>query len=126
MPARGTWFLGHDLIMLYTPGSAYRMEALCDEPVTNGRVVLEANTMLAVLSAASAGLGIALLPPHLAQREPQLTRIWPDREQQMELWLVVHPDIYKAARVRVVMDAIIDACADEDRTPSARERVEAR
>ncbi len=125
-PARGTWFLGHDLVALYAPGSAYRMTTLCDEPVTNGRVVVEANTVLAVLSAANAGLGIALLPPHLAAREPHLTRIWPDREQHMDLWLIVHPDVYKAARVRVVMDAIISACADEDRVPEPRESVEAR
>jgi DNA-binding transcriptional LysR family regulator len=125
MPARGTWFLGHDLIMLYTPGSAHRMATLCDEPVTNGRVVLEANTMLAVLSAASSGLGVALLCPDLAAREPRLTRIWPDRVQEMDVWLVVHPDVYKTARVRVVMDAVIDAFVDEEHAPEPRERVEA-
>ncbi len=125
VPVRGTWFLGHDLVLPYTPGSAHRMATLCDEPVTNGRVVLEANTMLAVLSAASSGLGIALLSPDLAAREPRLARIWPEWEQKLDVWLVVHPDVYKAARVRVVMDAIIDAFADEERAPKARESVEA-
>jgi len=126
VPARGTWFLGHDLIMLNTCGPAEPLSTLGDEPVTNGRVVLEANTELAVLSAARSGLGIALLSPHLAAREPHLVRIWPDREQEMDVWLVVHPDVYKAARVRVVMDALIDAFADEERVPRARERVTAR
>lgn len=126
VPVRGTWFLGHDLIMLHAPDAAHRMAALCDEPITNGRVVLEANTQLAVLAAASSGLGIALLSPDLAMREPRLARIWPEREQKMDVWLVVQPDVYKAARVRVVMDAIIDAFADDERVPQARESVAAR
>jgi DNA-binding transcriptional LysR family regulator len=102
------------------------MTELCGEPITNGRVVLEANTMLAVLSAVSSGLGVALLSPDLASREPHLTRIWPDRNLQADAWLVVHPDVYKAARVRVVMDAIIEAFADAERVPPARERTKSR
>ncbi|HTZ79405.1 MAG TPA: LysR family transcriptional regulator [Stellaceae bacterium] len=125
VPVRGTWFLGHDLILLYGAGRDRETE-LCDEPITNGRVVLEANTDLAVLSAASSGLGVALLSPDLAAREPQLVRLWPEHEQEMDVWLVVHPDVYKAARVRVVMDALIEAFADEVRLPRARERVPAR
>ena len=53
-------------------------------------------------------------------------RIWPDHEHEMDVWLVVHPDIYKAARVRVVMDALIDAFADEERIARTPERVPAR
>jgi len=69
---------------------------------------------------------VALLSPDLAAREPQLVRLWPEHEQEMDVWLVVHPDVYKAARVRVVMDALIEAFADEVRLPRARERVPAR
>ena len=42
-------------------------------------------------------------------------RLWPDREQAFEVWLVVHSDVYKAARVRTVMDAIIAAFESKDR-----------
>ena len=33
-------------------------------------------------------------------------RIWPEREDVQDAWLVVHHELRRAARVRVVMDAI--------------------
>jgi DNA-binding transcriptional LysR family regulator len=70
------------------------------------------------VAAAISGLGIATLLPELAENEPRLARIWPDREQVFEVWLVVHSDVYKAARVRTVMDAIIAAFASKDGAPA--------
>jgi DNA-binding transcriptional LysR family regulator len=118
VPEPGTHFAEHDLIMPFTPGMPHRITEFCGEPVTNGRVVLEANTMLAIRAAAANGMGIALLSPHLAAEEPRLVGIWPDREQEFNIWLVAHPDVYKAARVRAVMDAMIEAFANKGRRDS--------
>jgi DNA-binding transcriptional LysR family regulator len=70
------------------------------------RVALTANNVVSLLHAAALGAGIAPLPTFLAAREPSLVRIWPEREDAQDAWLVVHHELRRAARVRVVMDAI--------------------
>jgi DNA-binding transcriptional LysR family regulator len=115
LPAPGTGFAGHDLIVMFTPGSGRRQDSFLGEPIDGGRVVLEVNSIFTSLAAAINGLGIATLLPELAESEPRLMRIWPDREQVFEVWLVVHADVYKAARVRTVMDALIAAFVGKDR-----------
>ena len=89
--------------------------SLRGEAIDRGRVVLEVNSTFSALAAASSGLGIATLLPEIAEGDPRLVRLWPDREQAFEVWLVVHSDVYKAARVRTVMDAIIAAFDKQDR-----------
>ena len=100
---------------MFTPGSGRRQDSFLGEPIDGGRVVLEVNSIFTSLAAAINGLGIATLLPEFAESEPRLMRIWPDREQVFEVWLVVHADVYKAARVRTVMDALIEAFAGTDR-----------
>ncbi|MCV6804697.1 LysR family transcriptional regulator, partial [Achromobacter ruhlandii] len=38
---------------------------------------------------------------------PDLVRIWPNRSEPYDLWLVMHGDLNRTARVRAVADAII-------------------
>lgn len=60
-----------------------------------------------------AGLGRALLPAMVGDRTPGLSRLDGGRCQlTRELWLVVHPDLRKLDRVRVVMDWLTQVCAD--------------
>ena len=115
VPAPGTAFAGHDLIVMFTPSSGRRQDSFLGEPIDRGRVVLEVNSTFSALAAARSGVGIATLLPEIAAGDPGLARLWPDREQVFEVWLVVHSDVYKAARVRTVMDAIIAAFEGKDR-----------
>ncbi|MFX5817192.1 LysR substrate-binding domain-containing protein, partial [Acinetobacter baumannii] len=62
-----------------------------------------------LLEATRAGLGIAELAVHLAENDPLLTRIWPERSDSYDVWLVLHSDLARTARVRAVADAIIDS-----------------
>ncbi|GGF30347.1 transcriptional regulator [Aliidongia dinghuensis] len=104
VPAPGGGFAGHDLILPYpAPAGPFH-----GEPIGAGRVVLETNSMLAAAEAAQQGLGIASLLEHLGDTDPSLVPLWPDRPQRHELWLVVHPDLARSARVRAVLDAIIE------------------
>ena len=51
--------------------------------------------------------GIAELGVHLGEIDPQLVRIWPDRAEPYDVWLVMHDDLSRSARVRAAADAII-------------------
>ncbi|MGB7756086.1 MAG: LysR family transcriptional regulator [Salinisphaera sp.] len=65
------------------------------------------DTLLGLASAVRRGAGAALLPCYLADADPALVRIGePVPELATDLWLLVHPDLRRVARVRAVRDAI--------------------
>ncbi|KJV24651.1 LysR family transcriptional regulator, partial [Aquitalea magnusonii] len=57
------------------------------------------------------GLALGELPTYLAARDPDLVRIWPQqqRAKPYEAWLVLHRDLAHTKRVRVVVDALVQA-----------------
>ena len=60
------------------------------------------------------GLGVAVLPCYLADREPCLVRISdPIEELATDVWLLTHPDLRKAARIRALMDFLARAVRRE-------------
>lgn len=60
-----------------------------------------------ILVATRAGMDIAELAVHLAENDPLLTRLWPDRHETYDVWLVMHGDLARTARVRAVANAIV-------------------
>jgi DNA-binding transcriptional LysR family regulator len=110
-PRPGEAFAGHRIVT-YTSGALpYRIEAICGEPIRNATIAVEANSGLMIVEAVANGLGIGELPLHMAQEIPQLVRIWPKREEGYDIWLVMHADLHRAARVRAVADVIVEAFA---------------
>lgn len=71
------------------------------------RVALFAASSQAVLAAASAGVGLALLPHVYARRHPSLVSRWalPD-ECGTDVWVLTHREVSRNARVRTVMTAL--------------------
>ena len=68
---------------------------------TNSRAVLE--------SAAAGGLGIAILPCYLGDARADLTRVGGSEPLLVrDLWLVVHAELRTQARVRAVVDFVVD------------------
>ncbi|ARJ42943.1 LysR family transcriptional regulator [Pantoea alhagi] len=67
---------------------------------------LETNTLSAQLSAAVAGMGLALLPHFLAQRAG-LHCLLEEPGVEQPVWLVMHADLAHSRRVRVVADHLI-------------------
>jgi DNA-binding transcriptional LysR family regulator len=59
-----------------------------------------------VFCALKAGLGMGILPSFLGDTEPKLKRVAGVEPAKMPLWLVVHPDIQKSARVQAVMEHV--------------------
>jgi len=73
------------------------------------KAVLRADSLLTLALAASAGMGLAILPCYLADPNPLLVRIGaPISELASDLWLLVHPELAKVTRMRTFMDAMYD------------------
>ncbi|GAB2907203.1 LysR family transcriptional regulator [Paralcaligenes sp. KSB-10] len=121
-PRQGVALAGHDVV-IYQPSIArYQSETLCEEPICNAKVALEVNTSLMLFHAVRAGLGIGELPTFLAHDDPLLQRIWPDRAVPYDMWLVLHGDLNRTARVRAVADAIIEVFEKLSKAASIREK----
>lgn len=109
MPTQGNALAGHDIVIYQHSVAPRHAEKLCGEPVANARVAMEVNTGLILHEAVKAGLGIGELATHIASTTPELVRIWPEREQSYEVYLVMHSDLNRSARVRAAADAIIES-----------------
>lgn len=107
-PQRGTAFAGHSLVMYHRQAAPRYWQNLCGEPVTHGAIVLETNSQMLLIQAIRAGAGIGFLSKDLvAQDIPDLVNILPECTETVDIWLVVHPDVYRTERVRVVVDSIV-------------------
>lgn len=72
------------------------------ERMLRGRApVLATTTLAAQLSAAQAGLGLAILP-HFLGRRNDLVCLQADLGIDQEIWLAIHSDLAQSRRVRVV------------------------
>ena len=72
-------------------------------------VVLAANSRLIQYAACKAELGVAILPCVAADADPELIQLLPpSRVASTKLWLVVHRELARAARIRAVMDYLCD------------------
>lgn len=67
-----------------------------------------ANDMSSLYQAARAGMGITVLPHYLGAGDPLLRRLPANpAAADREMWLVVHPDLRRAPRIRAVMDYLV-------------------
>lgn len=106
-PASVDDLTGHDAIafdesLARTPGAQWLGDG------KGARVVLRANTLLSAINAATGGFGLVVLPCVLADVEPTLRRTSSRPVAMCTVYLVVHQDLVRVARVRVVMDFVID------------------
>lgn len=70
------------------------------------RYSLRSAAWSSVFNAVQSGLGIGVLPTFMVDGNKELIRLTLVDSVQDSLWLVVHPEIVKSARVRAVMDFI--------------------
>jgi DNA-binding transcriptional LysR family regulator len=99
---------GHDVIafddsMAQTPGRTW-----FDAHAKGCNVALRGNSVVGVLNAALCGMGVAVIPCFLGESEPQLRRLTPRVLGARDIHLVVHPDLARVARIRAVMDFIVE------------------
>lgn len=83
--------------------------------ITGGaRPAFVSELSIALLEAARAGAGIAVLPRYLGDAESTLRRIPRDDEPREPVWITVHRDLAETPRVRAVLDHVA-ACLERDR-----------
>lgn len=111
MPRHGQAFEGHDLAIYQPSVTQNQGGTLGGESIANGNVVAELDSSLMLSIVVGSGLAIGELPSYMAENKPDLVRIWPERKRAApyEVWLVLHADLARTARVRVVVDAIAAA-----------------
>jgi DNA-binding transcriptional LysR family regulator len=75
--------------------------------------VLRSNDLAAVHQACRAGMGLAMLPTFLARPDTGLIEMpRPDHPFLREIWCVVHPDVRRSPRVRLMADLIGELIQD--------------
>ena len=111
MPQRGQAFQGHDLAVYQSSVTQNQGLTLGGEAIAKGNVVAELDSSLMLAIVVRSGLAIGELPSYMAENDANLVRIWPERKRAApyEVWLVLHADLARTARVRVVVDAIVAA-----------------
>lgn len=74
------------------------------------RFVYRANSLLAQIGAAEAGMGVAMLPCFAGDVSANLRRLAPPEPGlQSALWLLTHPDLRRAARIKAFIDFMASA-----------------
>ncbi|MCP5080856.1 MAG: LysR family transcriptional regulator [Alphaproteobacteria bacterium] len=75
-----------------------------------GRIKHRADSMAAIQSMARQGLGAAVLPCYVADRDPGLRRAEPETllDLKLDLWLLYHPDVRRVYRVRLFAEFMVN------------------
>jgi len=110
LPASGE-MRGHDVIgfgesLAQVPGALW-----IKKYARGANMVMQSGSLPAAVTAALANLGVAVLPCYLANPEPSLVRLTPDVVGTRDAFLVVHPDLARVARVRVVLNFLVERFA---------------
>ncbi|QID16223.1 LysR family transcriptional regulator [Nitrogeniibacter mangrovi] len=103
-PAHEWTFLGYDDPLVQVPQQRW----LRDIAGTR-RFVFRSNDLAALLGAARHGLGVTVLPHFLAADDPSVAPIDPPGcDIVRDIWLVMHPDVKRSPRVRLIADLVAD------------------
>lgn len=92
-------FVGFDESLASAPQERWLARVAPDR-----RVVFRCNSTAALQAAAGAGVGVAVLPCFIADRDPRLVRLEGPEPVPHELWLLVHGDLRRTPRVRAVIE----------------------
>lgn len=107
-PQRGEGLAGHDLIT-FTGAPAATSPFFMSESLDEARIALRCDNPLIQLQAAANGIGVAELACFLGDDCADLVRIWPGEPPALRsVWLVLHEDLRRSARIRVVSSVIGD------------------
>jgi DNA-binding transcriptional LysR family regulator len=99
---------GHDVIAFDANLATYPGAAWLDAHLAGAVVVMRGHTIPAIHKAAVEGLGLALLPCLASSDDPRLRRVTARVLGTRSLNLVVHPGSARMARIRAVMDFLVE------------------
>jgi DNA-binding transcriptional LysR family regulator len=108
VPKRRQGLTGYDLIT-FTGAPAATSPFFMGESLEGARVAARCDNPLIQLKAAESEIGIAELACFLGDASPDVVRIWPDEPPALRpVWLIVHQDLRRSARIKVVSSAVAD------------------
>ncbi|HKD29687.1 MAG TPA: LysR family transcriptional regulator [Xanthobacteraceae bacterium] len=108
IPKRGVGLAGYDLIT-FAGAPAAISPFFMGESLEGARIALRCNNPLIQLKAAADDIGIVELACFLGDTSPDLVRVWPrETPAHRTVWLIVHQDMRRSARIRIVSTAIGD------------------
>jgi DNA-binding transcriptional LysR family regulator len=108
---------GHDVI-LFADSRAFAVEnEWLQARMARARVAMRSDSVSSIYAAAVAGVGLALLPMAVADRDPALRRV-PTASSPVprEIWQAVHADLQKNKRIRVVLDFLGEILGERSRS----------
>lgn len=109
-PARRRGLTGHSLISYVGTPSAGFGPLFMEESLEGAMIALRSNDKTVQAQAAAEGLGICELSCIFGDEYPGLVRVWPHEEPTMRaIWMVIHEDLRRAARIRLLSTAIAEA-----------------
>lgn len=109
IPERGQGLAGYDIIT-FTGAPAATQPFFMGESLEGARVALRCDNPLIQLEAAANEVGISELACFLGDSTPDLVRVWPNEAPaRRTVWLILHQDMRRSARIRTVSAAIGDA-----------------
>ncbi len=104
LPPHRWRFIAFDETLAHVPQQRWLREFAAERPLD-----LLTGDYHSQRAAAEAGLGVALLPCIMAERNPTLVRVTGEQPDPRPVWLVVHSDLKDAPAVRAVGDLLIAA-----------------
>jgi DNA-binding transcriptional LysR family regulator len=108
VPKQGQGLANFDLIT-FTGAPAAMSPFFMGEQLDGARVALRCDNPLVQLRAAASRVGIAEAACFLGDAAPDLVRVWPGAApQQRGLWLIMHQDMRRAARIKAVSRALTE------------------
>jgi len=105
---RGHRVVGFDTSMAGVPGAKW-----LEEHGDGTRVVMKADSLIAVMNATAMGIGLGLLPCFLESADANLVRIDDRVLGTRAAWLVAHPDVARIPRVRTVIEFLVAMMKEE-------------
>ncbi|WP_295809976.1 LysR family transcriptional regulator [uncultured Nitratireductor sp.] len=73
---------------------------------------MRVNSTPGMLAAVKGGAGLAVLPDYAAADDPHLKRVEAVPRLDVDLWLLTHPTLRRAARIRALMDFVASAAKE--------------
>jgi len=121
LAAAETPWVGPGPAMRYT-----RLEHWMKSEGHDARCAVRADTTLGMYAAIRAGAGRGVLPRYFADSDPELVCCGKDIEGlDTDLWLLIHPDLRRTARVRTLVDYLVHCRIVRDRFAAVKPSKEA-
>ncbi|MGR6831788.1 LysR family transcriptional regulator [Aliivibrio wodanis] len=101
-------FKNHNVV-IYQPGITHKQnETLVGKCRNNAHIIAQVNSSAILKDLIEQGAGIGELPIYYQKESSNLVRLFPQnsRNDDLFVWLVVHPDLTSVPRVRAVIDTI--------------------